>query len=405
MTFLLALIAGLVVVTLGAETLIRGARRGAVQLGLTPLVIGLTVVAFGTSAPEVSLSLFAVFDDQSALALGNLVGSNIFNILFIIGASALITPLIVDQKLVRHDVPILIAASLAVIAMSIDGALGWGDGAILVAALIIYVIVTIRQSQRESAAVKAEYERVFGSGTSGARTALDTPAVATIVTLPDIPGRRSSSARPDRRTSLWWNGLLILIGLALLTVGARALVFGAAGLAREIGLSELVIGLTVLAVGTSVPEIATSLVAAFRGERDIAVGNAIGSSLFNLLFVLGATSLVAPDGMPVDRATLYFDLPIMAATAVACLPIFFTGYRIERWEGVLLLAYYIAYVTYLLLDATGHDATNTIGAVMLLFVLPLTAITLVVLAWRALGTRSQDTVRCAPTRITDSAPL
>ncbi len=355
MTFILALIAGLVVVSIGAEVLIRGAKRGAAQLGLTPLVIGLTVVAFGTSAPEVSLSLFAVLGGQGDMAIGNLVGSNIFNILFIVGASALITPLVVAQKLVRQDVPILIAASVAVIVVSADGVIGRVNGACLTLALVVYVVFTIRQSRHESAAVKAEYEN-------------------------NLSRRTGEKSRPP---SLWWNGLLVLIGLVLLTAGARGLVFGAAGLARDLGLSELIIGLTILAAGTSVPEIATSLVAAYRGERDIAVGNAIGSSLFNLLFVLGATSLIVPTGVPVERSVLFFDLPVMTATAVACLPIFFTGYCIQRWEGVLLLAYYCAYVAYLILDATGHDATGAIGTVMLAFVVPLTAVTLAILAFRA----------------------
>ncbi|MCG8419500.1 MAG: sodium:calcium antiporter [Proteobacteria bacterium] len=240
MISLLAVLAGLVVVTVGAEVLIRGAKQGAAQLGLTPLVVGLTVVAFGTSAPEVSLGLFAVADGQGALAVGNMVGSNIFNILFIIGASALITPLVVAQKLVHYDVPILIAASIAVIVMSTDGALGGVDGGILLIALIAYVVFTIGQSRNESAAVKAEYAAEF-----------------------------SASPSCSHRASLWRNAILVLVGLVLLTVGARILVMGAAGLAREIGLSELVIGLTILAAGTSVPEVATSLVAAPASARNL----------------------------------------------------------------------------------------------------------------------------------------
>jgi cation:H+ antiporter len=342
---ILYLAAGLGLVTLGAELLVRGAARGAARLGVSQLVVGLTVVAFGTSAPEVALSLFAVHEGRGDLALGNVVGSNIFNVLFILGAAALITPLVVARQLVRVDVPILIGASALVLLMAMDGGIGRLEGAVLLAAMTGYLTYTIRAARRE-------------------------PTAAAEDAAAPLPG------------SLGRDALLFVVGLGLLVVGARLLVSGAAGVARAAGLSELVVGLTIVAAGTSVPEVATSIVAALRGQRDIAVGNAIGSSIFNLLFVLGAAALFSR-GVPVADGALYFDMPVMMATAAACLPIFFTGHRIDRWEGALLLGHYAAYLAYLILDATGHDASRPFGLAMLLFVVPLSALTLLVLSLRA----------------------
>ena len=343
---ILYLAAGLGLVTLGAELLVRGAARGAARLGVSQLVVGLTVVAFGTSAPEVALSLFAIHEGRGDLALGNVVGSNIFNVLFILGAAALITPLVVARQLVRVDVPILIGASALALLMAMDGKIGRLEGAVLLAAMAGYILYTVRAARREPP---------VDSGETGA----------------GLPG------------SLARDALLFVAGLGLLVIGARLLVSGAAGVARAAGLSELVVGLTIVAAGTSVPEVATSIVAALRGQRDIAVGNAIGSSIFNLLFVLGVAALLSGGGVPVADGALYFDLPVMLATAAACLPIFFTGHRIDRREGALLFGHYAAYLAYLVLDATGHDASQPFGLVMLLFVVPLSALTLLVIALRA----------------------
>lgn len=349
MVSVLYLIGGLVVVTIGAELLVKGAARGAATLGMTPLVVGLTVVAFGTSAPEFALSLFAAMEGQTDLALGNVVGSNAFNLLFIIGLSALITPLGVARNLVRYDVPVLIASSIAIMVMSLDRNIGWVDGAILGFSIVAYVIWTVRRVN---------------------------PATVESTDANDN-GIKISTA------GLWRDGLLLVVGLALLTVGAKGLVIGGVQIAKKLGLSELVIGLTILAAGTSVPEIATSLVAALRGQRDIAVGNAVGSSIFNILFVLSAAALASPRGIPVASSALYFDMPVMIATSLACFPLFYTGYRINRWEGALLLAYYFAYIGYLVLAATHHQATLGYGQVMIYFALPLTFIVLAVLLFRA----------------------
>lgn len=340
----------------GAELLVRGASRLAAAAGISPLVVGLTVVAFGTSSPELAVSAQATWSGQADLAIGNVVGSSIFNILVILGASALIAPLVVSQQLVRLDVPLMIGCSLLVLLLALDGSLGRLDGLLLFSGIVVYTLFLVRRSRRESAAIRAEYQEAFGEEDGGA----------------------SSTAGP-----LLVQVASVVAGLGLLVVGSNWLVDGAVAIAGALGLSELVIGLTIVAAGTSLPEVATSLIATIRGERDIAVGNVVGSNLYNLLAVLGVAGLVAPNGVPVAPSMLRFDLLVMIAVAVACLPIFFTGHLIARWEGALFLAYYAAYTLYLILDAGGHDALPLYGRVLFLFVVPLTAVTLAVLVVRA----------------------
>ena len=349
-------VAGLVFLIIGAEVLVRGASRLASALGISPLVIGLTVVAFATSSPELAVSIKAVLSDQGSIAMGNVVGSNIFNVLFILGLSALIVPLAVSQQLVRLDVPLMIALSVIVLIFSLDENFSRTDGLMLVAGLAIYVWFSIYQSRRESAEVRDEYAKEFG-----------------------IEGRAVSSKVK--------NLVLILSGLALLVLGSRWLVDSAVSFAQYLGVSELVIALTIVAAGTSLPEVVTSVVAAIRGERDIAVGNIVGSNIFNIMAVLGFASIVAPAGIDVPPAFTRFDIPVMIAVAFACLPIFFTGGVISRQEGALLLGYYVAYTLYLILAATHHDALPRLSAVMLYFVIPLTVITMIVVGVREIRGR------------------
>jgi cation:H+ antiporter len=340
----LLLVLGGVLLVGGAELLVRGASRLAVAAGITPLVVGLTVVAFGTSAPELAVTVGSAYAGQAEVALGNVVGSNIFNVLFILGISALIAPLVVAQQLVRFDVPLLIGASVVVLLMALDGRVGRIDGAVLFAGIVAYTVLLIRQSRRESAAVVTEYTEAFGTPVTRSKPVVDV--------------------------------VLVVVGLGLLVVGARWLVEAAVSTATALGVSELVIGLTIVAAGTSLPEVATSVLATLRGQRDIAVGNVIGSCLFNLLAVLGLGGLVAPQGIPVPDGALSFDLPVMVAVAIAALPIFFTGYRIVRWEAAVFLGYYIAYTGYLLLAAADHDLTSQLGVAMIWFVVPLTVLTI-----------------------------
>ena len=352
------MILGGVALIAGAEGLVRGASRIATAAGISPLVIGLTVVALGTSAPELAVSIQAAASGRPELAFGNVVGSNILNVLLILGVSAVIIPLVVARQLVRLDVPLMIGASAALLLFSLDGRITRFEGLLLVAALAGYLAFLVLQTRREQAAAG-----------------------------PDAP--------PAPLGARGWtlNLAFAIGGLALLVVGARFLVDGASSLARAAGLSELVVGLTVVAVGTSLPEIATSIIAAARGERDIAVGNVVGSNIFNILGVLGLASAVAPAGMTVSRAALGFDLPVMIAVAVATLPIFFTGSMIARWEGWLFLVYYAAYTGYVLLDSAEHDALPLFSNVMLIFVLPVTIVTLVVLFTREVRAHRRGRLR------------
>lgn len=347
---------GLGLLIVGAECLVKGASRLAAGVGISPLVVGLTVVAFGTSAPELVVSVHAAASGQADIALGNVVGSNICNVLLILGLAALISPLSVSQQLIRLDVPLLIGVSLLVFGLALDGRVGRLDGLLLLSGIIAYTVFAVIKSRRENRIVTAEYTAQF----------------AAEVTPENASDRYQTSK----------NAGLIILGLALLILGARWLVDGALAGARWLGISELIIGLTIVAVGTSLPEIATSVLASLRGQRDIAVGNVIGSNLFNLLGVLGMSSLISSNGVAVAPSALHFDLPVMFAVAVACLPILFTGHRIERWEGGVFLAYYIFYLLYLGLAVSGHVLLTSYTAALLWFVLPLTAVTLLVSVWR-----------------------
>ena len=351
MTDIALFIGGLVLLIVGAEALVRGASKLALSFGISPLVVGLTVVAFGTSSPELAVSLSSAVSGRPDMALGNVVGSNIFNVLFILGLSALITPLVVDRQLVWQEVPVMIGASLLLFGLALDQSISRGEGAVFVGLLALYTVFLIRQSR----------------GANSLAPGALAPAV-------------SAGSTWDRHWAV--QVLLVAGGLAMLVLGADWLVQSAVAFARELGVSEMVIGLTIVAAGTSLPEVATSVLAAIRGERDIAVGNIVGSNLFNLFCVLGGTALVAPAALAVPAALVTFDLPVMVAVAVACLPIFFTGHLIARWEGAVFFGYYVAYTTYLIMAAQQHDALAAYGLVMGLVVVPLTGLTLVVIAWR-----------------------
>lgn len=349
-TFIL-FVAGIGLLLVGAEGLVRGASRLAITVGVSPLVVGLTVVAFGTSAPELAVSVSSAIAGDADIGVGNVVGSNVFNVLLILGLAATIGPLVVSQQIVRIEVPLLILVSLVFYGFAANGNISTLEGCVLTAGIVVYTVWAIWRSRRETREVRAEYAAEF----SGHRLAVRELATDVV---------------------------LVVVGLAMLVLGSEWFVNGAVELAETLGVSELVIGLTVVAAGTSMPEIATSVLASIRGERDIAVGNVIGSNLFNLLMVMGVTSVVADGGIEVADAALRFDIPVMIAVAVACLPVFWRGYRIERWEGVVFLLYCIAYVTYLLLDSTEHDALEAYSVAMLGFVMPLTVITFAVLVYR-----------------------
>ena len=354
MTILLFIL-GLAFLILGAELLVRGASQMASRLGISPLIIGLTVVAFGTSSPELAVSIKSALSGQADIALGNVIGSNIFNVLFILGLSALIIPLKVSQQLIRFDVPLMILLSASVLLFALDGNISRLDGGLLAAGLICYIAYAIYTSIKETA-------------------------------HPELSTDTDISTGENEKGGWVYNILYALGGLILLVLGSRWLVNGAVSFAGYLGVSEVIVGLTIVAAGTSLPEVVTSIIAALRGERDIAVGNVVGSNIFNIMGVLGLAGLFSTAGIEVSDGIFYFDIPVMIAVAFACLPIFFTGGTISRWEGALLAGYYIAYTLFLVMAATQHESLQFFGTAMLYFVIPITAVTLLIIAlneWRS----------------------
>jgi cation:H+ antiporter len=352
------LLGGLVILILGADLLLRGATRLAAAMGISPLAIGLTIVALGTASPEIAVSLQASINGQADLTLGNVLGSNIFNILFILGITAMVAPIVIAEQLIRMDAPIMLAASLLVLGLSVDGRIGVLDSLILLAGLIGYTVFELRQSRAESKKVQDEYAEEY------------------------------AEQQPRTARNVAINIVFILAGLVMLAVGSRWLVDSAVAIARALQVSELVIGLTIIAVGTSLPEVITSVIAALKKESDIAVGNAVGSNIYNLLGVLGTGALLAPDGISVSVRVLQFDMLVMIFVALVSLPIFYIDNRISRLEGGLLLSYYLFYMAYILMQATRNSALPAL-VWLLTFVIPLTFTALVVFAIRSARARRQ----------------
>ncbi len=343
--FVFLIVIGLVLLVVGADLLVKGAARLALSFGVSSLVVGLTVVAFGTSAPEMSVSVMSAYNGQSEMAVGNIVGSNIFNVLFILGLAAMIAPLVISKQLVRLDVPVMIGASGLLYLICRDGVISRVDGMILFACGVAYTCWLIQMSRKASN---------------------------------QLPPRESEEKPGKKKGGNWMNLLLIAVGLVLLVLGSKYLVQGAIAIAKQFGISEAIIGLTIVAAGTSLPEVATSLMATIKGERDIAVGNVVGSNTFNIFSVAGLSACVAPSGLTVAQPILFFDIPFMVVVAVVCLPLFVTGLRLERWNGALFLFYYIAYTVYLILAAQQHDGLSTFSTMMFRFVAPLTAVMILV---------------------------
>jgi cation:H+ antiporter len=355
MMHLFLFVIGLVALILGANLLVRGAGKLALSLGISPLVVGLTVVAFGTSAPEIAVSVASVLDGRNDMAVGNVVGSNIFNVLFILGLSALIVPLTVNRQLIRQEVPIMLGVSVLMVLLAWDGAIVVWEGGLLLLLLVAYTDFLIVQSRQASKTTAPQGQ------TDEFDQELQVPAAS------------------DWDAKLYVQLALIAVGLVLLVLGSDWLVSAAVAFAKALGVSDVVIALTIVAAGTSMPEVATSITAAIKGERDIAVGNVVGSNTFNILGCLGLSGMVAgTNGLVVAPSLLAFDLWVMLAVAVACLPVFFTGGEIARWEGGVFAGYYVAYVSYLILAAQQHDSLGLFSHVMLVFVVPLTVMTLVV---------------------------
>lgn len=309
----LFVILGLALLIGGGELLVRSASKIAIDLGLSPLVIGLTIVAYGTSAPELGVSLFAAIEGSPEIALSNVVGSNIFNIGFILGLCALISPLTVNLQLIKIDVPILIFISLLSYLFCLNGQLETSEGLVLFLGAALYTFWLIRASKKESTVIQKEF---------------------------------SENINPNRNSKIFKEFLFVLIALGILVVGSRLLVIGAIDLAKLLGVSDTLIGLTIVAAGTSMPEVATSVMATIRGQKDIAIGNVIGSNIFNILLILGLSSGVS-SGLKVAPSILQFDLLFMVGIAIVCFPLLVTTRKLVRWEGAILIGGYIAYTVFL----------------------------------------------------------
>ena len=349
------ILGGLVLLVLGGEVLVRGAGNIALVAGLSPLVVGLTVVSSATSAPEFAVTMDAVLGGLPGLAIGDLVGSNIANILLVLGTTAVLASIVVDRHLLRFDVPILVGISVLATFFAFGGAVQQWQGAVLVVVLLVYLFAAVKTRKR-------------------------TPTDSTEVSL----GPFAAQDWPRSRIVVV-SVAMVAVGVGLLVIGASVLVAGAESIAASLGISDVIIGITVVAVGTSLPELATSAAAVRRGNTDLAVGNVVGSCIFNLGGVLGLASILVPGGIPVAPGAAYFDFFVMTGVALLLLPVAYTRGRISRVEGVLFLGGYGVYLSFLLLRSQEHDALQPFSYLVVFVLMPVVVIILVgqvVAEWR-----------------------
>ena len=320
---LLLIALGLVALVAGAELVVRYGAKLARRMGVPPIIVGLTIVSIGTSAPELAVGIDAVRSDAGSLAIGNIVGTNMVNLLLILGLSAAIRPIVLHTQTLKLDLPAMAVASVLLFVLSLDGSLSVLDGVLLFVVAMVYMALLVMLTRRESARVLAEYAHEYPT--------------------------------QDQRGRGRWSLLeaaLLLVGIVIIVFGADWLVRGAVELAAAAGVSNALIGLTIVAIGTSAPELATTIVATIRDDRDIAVGNLIGSSIFNLTFILGVSLFFAPGQVAVEPTLAYIDMPIMVLVSLLCIPVFLTGKRMNRVEGVLFVLAYAVYLSYLVIART-----------------------------------------------------
>ncbi|REL38821.1 sodium:calcium antiporter [Rhodohalobacter sp. SW132] len=345
-------IAGLTLLIFGAELLVRSSSRLAASVGISKLVIGLTVVAFGTSAPELAVGIEAGLNDQSDILLGNVIGSNLTNTLLILGLSALIIPLKVHKNLIRFDLPVMIGSTILLIFLAYNNVLSTFECLVLIFFLFAYLVALVRFSGKT-----------------------------------DFTKKETLQAG-----SPWLNLLFTVIGLVMLIAGARWLVESATIFAEMAGVSELVIGLTVVAIGTSLPEIVTSVFAALKGEKDLAVGSIVGSNILNILSVIGISGLFIPE-IPVQEALIRVDLMVLLGISVLCLPFFYSGKIINRTEGAILFTSYLLYLAYLYLDSVQSNLLEIFTDLIFYAVIPAVTIyalgAVVLEVWRRGKVRSE----------------
>ncbi len=342
-----ALVAGgLFALVLGAEFVVRAGASLAGRLGMQPMMIGLTVIAIGTSTPELAVGVEAALDGVGDLAVGNIAGTNLVNLLLILGLSALLKPLAIHGRTLALDLPMMAVAALALLVLAGDLLLSIPDGALLLAIVVPYTVVILLSSRRDLPDVRAEYEHELEEQPYAVAEAETRLAVGT------APGQRTS-VEPARRVSAALVGDVgvLVVAIAVTLVGADWLVHGATQIAQQYAVSDAVIGLTIVAIGTSAPELVTSVLATFRHHRDIAIGNLIGSSVYNIALILGVTVLVA-GGIPISPELARVDIPLMALATLACAPVFLSGRRMSRLEGGLFVSAYVVYLSYLLLTRT-----------------------------------------------------
>ncbi|MFL1805159.1 calcium/sodium antiporter [Plesiomonas shigelloides] len=364
----LLLAIGLVLLVVGADGLVKGAARLAASIGIPSLVIGLTVVAFGTSAPELAVSIRSALAGQSEMAIANVVGSNIFNVLFILGLAAIITPLAISRQLIRQDVPLMVLASMLVFYMIRDGVLSRLDAGILVVLLLAYTVFLFVQGKRTEATERA----------SGANNSVAPSTSGTVLSDAASTEQDDEVDALIRGTHPTWQNLLWIIGgLACLVAGANLLVNSAVNIARAFAVSEAVIGLTIVAVGTSLPEVMTSIVASIKGQRDIAVGNVVGSNIFNLLAVLGVSGVLSSNGLAGNEQLVQQDFPVMLAVALLCVPLFFTGAILSRIEGALFFILYLAYTLFLIGGALHAPWLASVQGIIVYALIPLTVVVVI----------------------------
>jgi len=316
-----SVVVGLVLLVLGAELIVRFGARLARRLGIPPILVGLTVVSIGTSAPELAVGIGAARSGEGSLALGNIAGTNLVNILLILGLSAAIRAIPMALQTLRLDLPVMGAVALLVLVFAVDGVMTRVEGGVLVGVAIGYTIVLVRWARRESARVVAEFESAY-----------------------------RVDPRPGGAGQVVLIALMLVIGLVIVVLGADWLVIGAVDLAASFGVSSALIGLTIVAIGTSAPELATAVLSTLRGDRDIAIGNLIGSSTYNLTLILGVTLLAAP--IVLDPALVLVDLPVMIAATLACGAVMLSGRKLTRLEGAGMMVAYLVYLGYLLVART-----------------------------------------------------
>ncbi|MGP9758415.1 calcium/sodium antiporter [Corynebacterium sp. AOP12-C2-36] len=323
----LLLLAGFAVLVVGGELLVRGASALSARMGISPMVVGLTVVAIGSSLPELAVGVDAAVRGSPGLVTGNIVGTNIVNLLLVLGLAAAIQPIITARQMLRLDLPAVAAAAVLLLVLSLGGSLTWPAGVLLLLVGVAYTATILWYTKRSRAQELS-------------RQAAQVQTVETTDTQDAPPaGWRRGAV----------DAVLLLGGIVLVILGADWLVTGAVDIASELGVSDALIGLTIVAVGTSAPELVTTVVATLRGQASMAVGNLIGSSVYNIVFILGATVLVAPDAIPVPDEVLRVDMPVLVVVSLLVVLMFRTGRRMSRWEGLLLVAFYAVYLTYLLL--------------------------------------------------------